>query len=206
MIGVPSDEASTRREPSLNRRVSMAFGLVPAVGGRANKKDKWSTAKKVGSKVLRNPIIWSAVVGTVYSILSQNYKWGMPKVLDLTTSMLGNCTLGLALFNIGLFMFGKPLLTCSWQQAVGGMLLRFVASPALALLAVWAVGLPIKGEGVTLGKLLILQAALPQAVVSFAVAQEYKTYPGVFSSLINTTTLGSIPVIFFMYFLLELSS
>ena len=204
-IGVPSDEASTR-ESSLNRRVSMAFGLMPAVGRRANKKDKWSTAKKVGSKVLRNPIIWSAVVGSVYSVLSQNYKWGMPKVLDLTTSMLGNCTLGLALFNIGLFMFGKPLLTCSWQQALGGVLLRFVASPALALLAALAVGLPIRGEGVTLGKLLILQAALPQAVVSFAVAQEYKTYPGVFSSLINTTTLGSIPVIFFMYFLLEQAS
>ena len=206
LIGVPS-AAGPSREPSLHRRVSMAFGLLPDPARPVARAPKTpaSTARKVLSKVLRNPIIWSAVLGAVYSVLAQNFSWGMPKVLDLTTSMLGNCTLGLALFNIGLFMFGKPLLTCSWQQAVGGGVLRFVASPALALLAALTVGLPIRGEGTTLGKLLILQAALPQAVVSFAIAQEYKTYPGVFSTLINTTTLGSIPVVFFVYFLLELA-
>lgn len=210
VTGLPS-EVGPSRGPSLHRRVSMAMGLIPdrrepAARSPGPPKTPVSTARKVFSKVVRNPIIWSAVVGSVYSVLAQNFSWGMPKVLDLTTSMLGNCTLGLALFNIGLFMFGKPLLTCSWKQAVGGGLLRFVASPALALLAALTVGLPIRGEGATLGKLLILQAALPQAVVSFAVAQEYKTYPGVFSTLINTTTLGSIPVIFFVYFLLEQAS
>jgi len=147
---------------------------------------------------VRNPILYGAVAGIGFSLLKHFQGVELPKALDTLVSMFADCVLGTALFNIGLFAHGRPLLNCGRAQAGVGCLVRFICSPVVAAL----VGLALRLRG-DLYQLFILQAALPQAVVSFAIATEYKTYPGIFSTLVVITTVASLPVLFLVFFITE---
>ncbi|KAK9082762.1 hypothetical protein Scep_029233 [Stephania cephalantha] len=78
----------------------------------------------------------------------------------------------------GLFMALQPrIIACGNRLAAYGMLVRFVAGPAIMSLASIVVGL----KGSTL-KVAIVQAALPQGIVPFVFAREYNLHPDVLST------------------------
>ena len=69
------------------------------------------------------------------------------------------------------------IIACGKKLAFYGMLVRFIAGPALMAIASIAVGL----RGTTL-KVSIVQAALPQGIVPFVFSREYNLHPDVLST------------------------
>lgn len=81
----------------------------------------------------------------------------------------------------------------------GGLLLRLVISPLL-MGAVAAV-LGIRGME---WRIIAVQAALPQAIVTFTLAQYYGAGADVLGACVTLGTLVSLPVLVFYYWALEL--
>ena len=202
--GAGEAEAGEAELPMFKRALSNALGLVPRRGAsqkkgsgrwfpRAGKRPKAEIVQKVLGRLVRNPILYGAALGVAFSLLDTFGGVPLPVALDKTAKQFADTVLGIALFDIGLFAYGRPVLQCSWPQLGAGLATRFVVSPALAYATASALGL--RGE---LFKLFVLQAALPQAIVSFAIAVDYATYPNVFSTLVVVSTALSLPVLVVM--------
>ena len=202
--GAGEAEAGEAELPMFKRALSNALGLVPRRGAsqkkgsgrwfpRARKRPKAEIVQKVLGRLVRNPILYGAALGVAFSLLNTFGGIPLPVALDKTANQFADTVLGIALFDIGLFAYGRPVLQCSWPQLGAGLATRFVVSPALAYATASALGL--RGE---LFKLFVLQAALPQAIVSFAIAVDYATYPNVFSTLVVVSTALSLPVLVVM--------
>lgn len=96
--------------------------------------------------------------------------------------MFANCVSGGALFAIGYFMRDYPIVPEKGirLQLLCGLLLRFIGSPLLMFIVSYPFGL----RGLVL-KSVVLQAALPQAITTFAV--------GIVGWLVIYTHIYSVP-------------
>lgn len=85
---------------------------------------------------------------------------------------------GVSILVLGLFMALQPrIIACGNRLAAYGMLVRFLAGPAVMAVASVAVGL--KG---TVLRVSIVQAALPQGIVPFVFSREYNLHPEMLST------------------------
>ncbi|ONK71908.1 uncharacterized protein A4U43_C04F13650 [Asparagus officinalis] len=156
--------------------------------------------KVVWSKLVKNPNSYASLLGLSWALVSG--RWGIqkPAILENSVTMLSNAGLGMAMFSLGLFMALQPrIIACGKKQATIGMLIRFIAGPAVMALASIAVGI----RGKTL-KVSIVQAALPQGIVPFVFAREYNLHPAVLSTAVIFGMIVSLPVTILYYILLGL--
>ncbi|KAF4348040.1 hypothetical protein F8388_013222 [Cannabis sativa] len=103
----------------------------------------------VWRKLIRNPNTYSSVIGLVWSLIAFS--------LDIQT---------------GLFMALQPkIIACGKSLAALSLAVRFLVGPAVMAATSAAIGI----RGVLL-QVAIVQAALPQAIVSFVFAKEYNGY------------------------------
>ncbi|RVW82587.1 putative auxin efflux carrier component 1c [Vitis vinifera] len=119
--------------------------------------------KRVWFKLVRNPT------------LCQRTGWDIkkPQILENSVTILSNAGLGMAMFSLGLFMaLQSRIIACGNRLAAYGMLVRFLAGPAVMAVASVAVGL----RGTVL-RVSIVQAALPQGIVPFVFSREYNLHP-----------------------------
>lgn len=154
--------------------------------------------KMVWFKLVRNPNSYASLLGVSWALASS--KWGIhkPLIFQNSVTMLSDAGLGMAMFSLGLFMALQPkIIACGRKQAVIGMLIRFVASPAVMGLASLAVG--IRGN---ILKVSIIQAALPQGIVPFVFAREYNLHPEVLSTAVIFGMIVALPVTILYYVLL----
>jgi auxin efflux carrier family protein len=107
--------------------------------------------------------------------------------------------LGISLFNFGLFTYVNGMLSCGWRKLAQILFLRFVASPLCCL----SVLLMFGNFSKDLMKLLVLSAAMPQALSSFVVFKEWKIQPEVFSTSMTVGTALCLPITCLWYFLLD---
>ncbi|KAG7589994.1 Membrane transport protein [Arabidopsis suecica] len=154
----------------------------------------------VWRKLIRNPNSYSSLFGITWSLISFKWNIEMPALIAKSISILSDAGLGMAMFSLGLFMALNPrIIACGNRRAAFAAAMRFLAGPAVMLVASYAVGL----RGVLL-RVAIIQAALPQGIVPFVFAKEYNVHPDILSTAVIFGMLIALPITLLYYILLGL--
>ncbi|XP_078431938.1 auxin efflux carrier component 3a-like [Wolffia australiana] len=154
----------------------------------------------VWRKLIRNPNTHSSLAGLVWSLIAFRWHFGMPRIVDKSISILSNATLGMAMFSLGLFTALQPkILACGRSAAIFTMVMRFITGPALIAAMAFALGL--RGN---ILRIAIVQAALPQGIVTFVFAKDYDVLPAVLSTGVIFGMLIALPITLLYYIILGL--
>ncbi len=146
------------------------------------KPNLWLQLQGAFVKTLRNPAVFSPIIGIAYSATG----WHLPKGIDAFCVQLGNAAIPCALFAIGLNLkmgsfFARPF---AYSTV---MVFKLVIHPFLMLgLALW---FGISKEWAISGFLL---AAMPTGVLTSIFAHRYNAYAIQSDTLIFLTTLLSL--------------
>ena len=146
----------------------------------------------VRDRLCKSPLVQGSVAGVVLSLAlkATDRKRKLPFIIDQTALYLHNCVLGVSLFNFGLFAQVNGMMPCGVRKTILIQFVRSVVCPLATLLVL----LLFRFRGSEL-KLLVISAALPQALSSFVVFKEYKIQPEVFSTSMTVGTVLCLPVV-----------
>ncbi|KAJ9557502.1 hypothetical protein OSB04_012116 [Centaurea solstitialis] len=134
--------------------------------------------KIVGIKLAKNPNSYGCMLGLSWALVSNRWNLKMPSIIEGSILIMSKAGSGVAMFCMGLFMaLQEKIFGCGVMPAVLGIVLRFVVAPATMAIGSFAVGL--RGDVL---HMVIIQAALPQAVSSFVFAKEYGLHANVLST------------------------
>jgi predicted permease len=139
-------------------------------------------ARYIAIKLVRNPILWSIVIGIILSVSSLGPKYlatGVPQApncsyavgagfIQLTLSYFARCTEPIALLSVGIFLFGKNPIACGIIQSIIYMIVKLILVPGLMVGCAFAVGL--SGPE---GRASVLLASLPVSPTAYTVADKY---------------------------------
>lgn len=134
--------------------------------------------------VFRNPMILATIFGIGVSVIGIN----IPEFLRLPIHMLGQVSIPLLLFSLGVRMISIDLK--DWRIGAVGALICPLSGLAIALLFIQF--LPLSGDQATL---LLLFSALPPAVLNFLVAERFNQEPQKVASIVLIANFASILVI-----------
>jgi len=132
-------------------------------------------------RVFRNPIVLATVTGTVFAL----WHIPVPDPLMLSLKLLGDTTISLMLFSLGVRMLSINLR--GWMLG----LVAAVVCPVSGLIAAWAIA-PWLGLDDRQYGLLMLFASLPPAVLNFLVAEQYQQEPDKVASIVLFGNLGAL--------------
>ena len=134
--------------------------------------------------VFRNPMIIATIAGISVSVLQIS----IPEFLRLAIHMLGQVSIPLLLFSLGVRMLAIDFR--DWRIGAVGALICPVSGLIIALLFLQVVSLP--SEQIPM---LLLFSALPPAVLNFLVAERYDQEPQKVASIVLIANFASILVI-----------
>lgn len=137
-------------------------------------------------QIARSPMVIATVIGLVLSMIKP--WWVMPEPLYQSIKLLGDATVPLLLFSLGVRMVDANLR--NWS--VG--LLGAVICPLTGLLVAWPASLLFTLTPLQTG-LLFVYASLPPAVLNFLVADRYQQEPDQVASIV---LLGNMAAILFV--------
>ena len=144
------------------------------------------TLADVGRALVKNPLIVSSTAGLAWNLTGLAVPQPVVNFCQLVGGAAGPC----ALFAIGVFLAGRPLVL-AWRK-VGWMVpLKLVVQPLLAWVLIQTL-FPL--DHFWTGATLLL-AALPTGALTFVVATQYQTYVEETSQVILLSTLASVPVL-----------
>jgi len=133
------------------------------------------------ANLVRIPTIYALVLAVVF--LSTG--WPVPAFLARTTKLLGDASIPSMLV-----LLGFQLHSASWTQyklpIALGSAMRLLVSPALAWLLI-----PFSGLTGPAYQAIILESAMPTAVLTTVLATEFGAEPGYVSAMVFVTTLLS---------------
>ncbi|XP_062085195.1 auxin efflux carrier component 2-like [Humulus lupulus] len=154
----------------------------------------------VWRKFVRNPNTYSSIVGLVWSLIAFRVHIKMPIIIEGIITILANTGLGMAMFSLGLFMALQPkIISCGKSLAAISMAVRFLVGPGVMAATSAAIGI----RGILL-QVSIVQAALPQAIISFVFGKEYNLHPEIMSTSVIIGMVVALPVTIIYYVLLGL--
>ncbi|MDR0578294.1 MAG: AEC family transporter [Candidatus Accumulibacter sp.] len=134
--------------------------------------------------ILRGPMLWAMVGGVVSSLAG----FTLPEWLASGTRMLGDAAIPLGLFTLGVGFAGFRIRR--WSIGIVGAAL----CPLSGLLIAWPLthllplSPPLRGA-------LLLNAALPPAVMNYILAERYQQEPALVAAIV---VVGNIASIFFV--------
>jgi predicted permease len=146
-----------------------------------------SIAALVGTSIVgsvKQPVVWLPVAGAVLALCGVH----VPEVLDLSFDLIGKSAAGVALFTLGLMLYGQRL-RIDLDIALNAFL-KNIGQPA-AMLGL-ALVLGIHGA---LGKELFLTGAIPTATAASMLALRYRAYADEAAASTLISTVGSIVTI-----------
>lgn len=138
--------------------------------------------------IVRNPMVIATVLGVALSLVKP--WWTMPEPVYVSIKLLGEATVPLLLFALGVRMTDVSLR--NWS--IG--LLGAVVCPITGLLVAWGASLVFTLTPLQTG-LLFVFASLPPAVLNFLVADRYRQDPNQVASIVllgNLAALIFVPV------------
>jgi predicted permease len=138
---------------------------------------------KLGA-VLRTPMIIATIVGLTFSLQG----WVLPAALAVPIEMLGQVSIPLLLFSLGVRLTDIDL--SDWKIGIVGAVTCPVLGVAIALLILPWLGLPEVQE-----RQLILFGVLPPAVLNFLLAEQYRQEPQRVASIVMIGNLFSVVTI-----------
>lgn len=148
----------------------------------------WLISHRQGALVwLRNPNVWAAVLG----LACAQWDVSLPQSLLTTVEMLGQISIPLMLFGLGVRMA-----TARLQQAALALrinLLYLLAGLASVVLIVQL--LPLSSLWINL---LVVSAALPPAVLNYLLSEQYRADPDTVASVVlmgNVLALLVMPLV-----------
>lgn len=148
--------------------------------GREEKKDHISGALIVAQRLLINPLLISLALGIIFSALG----WELPSILLRPLQMLGRTTATVAIFMLGVFLYGKRYVNLG--QAFGLSLLRILLLPALAFVLVKCLALPSLESSI-----IVLMHSMPLAISMMVLSERYDFHKETIASLILISSLGA---------------
>jgi predicted permease len=152
-----------------------------------------ASIKKSMIVILRMPVVYAAVAGISFQLLNLEIPLFIYNPIDL----LSNATIPLIMLLLGM-QLAQVKLTKRWGAISLGVSLRLIISPLIAWLIVVYL-LPVQG---VLAKVLILEAAMPTAIVTTLLAAQNNTEPDVVSGITLSTTLFSMVTLSILLYLL----
>lgn len=159
----------------------------------------WCLMKTVGVKLAMNPNSYACIIGLVWAFIANRWRFEMPSIMEGSILIMSKSGTGTAMFSMGIFMaLQEKVIACGASLTVIGMVLRFIAGPAAMAIGSIAVGL--RGDVL---RVAIIQAAFPQAIISFIFAQEYGLHAEVLSTAVIFGTIVALPVLIAYYAILD---
>lgn len=131
--------------------------------------------------LLRMPIILATLAGLAFALSG----WQLPVPLAETIKMLGQVSIPLMLFSLGVRLLDVNF--GDWPIGVWGAVLGPLAGIAVALLIT-----PFLNLSSTQAGMLLVFGALPPAVMNFIVAEQYFQEPQKVASIVVLGHLGSL--------------
>ncbi|GAX25221.1 hypothetical protein FisN_5Lh304 [Fistulifera solaris] len=156
---------------------------------------------QVTGRVIRNPVLWGICIGFIISLSTfgktylrplndqkepnTNYVEGLEWFVALL-NWLGDMVSPLSLFSMGVWMHqqGKDLISISWLELAGSMLVKLVLIPLLMVGLVDVYDLPN-----TYARSAVLVAALPISLAAFSLGKQFDIGE---ASLAANVTMGTI--------------
>jgi malonate transporter and related proteins len=163
--------------------LSVTLGLAVMEGSGYDAGDGRAHARRLLlSRFLRNPILLSIVLG----VISSFFALSLPGPLRGLLALLADTAGPVALFAIGTFLYGTPVLR-EWREV--GLLTgaKLVGLPLLTIL--WFHWLPV---GPVPFAIAVLQSAMPVAATNFIFAQQYGVAVAVTTAGITVSTVCSL--------------
>lgn len=152
----------------------------------------------VRDRLGKSPLVQGAVLGVAMSLALKgtDRTRKLPFIIDQTALYLHNCVLGTSLFNFGLFTHLNGMMPCGLRKTLVIVIMRSIVCPLATLLVLLL--FRVRGEEL---RLLVMSAALPQALSSFVVFKEFKIQPEVFSTSMTVGTVLCLPVVCIWYYI-----
>ncbi|MGC9529440.1 MAG: AEC family transporter [Candidatus Bipolaricaulaceae bacterium] len=152
---------------------------------------RWAARRVVG-RLARNPLILAIAGGTILSLAQAE----LPTVVDRALVHLSSVTTPVALFSLGVFLFGRTYRgLCT---ALGLSALRLLLIPAATLLTVAALGLPPLE-----GTVLVLMNGSPMAVNMIVLSSRYRFLQEEMATTVLLSSLGSLLTLSLWAYLLD---
>jgi predicted permease len=137
--------------------------------------------KYIAKRLSKNPLIISILVGFLLSFAGID----IPAPLSTFLHMLGSTTSAVAVFMLGVFLYGYQY--TSIVKALKLSLLRIIFLPSLTLLVARWFGL----TGIE-GAVLVLMHGMPIAISMIVLSERYDFYKETIASLILISSVGAI--------------
>ena len=131
--------------------------------------------------LLRSPIVLATLAGVGLSLLG----WSLPGAAGTAVEMLGQVSLPLMLFSLGVRMVDVTLR--DWPVGLAGAVVRPLVGLAIALPMGRALGLGPVPHG-----MLVLFASLPPAVLNYLLADRYDQEPQRVASIVLIGNLAAV--------------
>ncbi len=159
--------------------ISNSLGVYLAARGEAG-------ARVALRRVLRVPLVYAAALGLLLNLTGRT----LPGPLARTVALLAQAAVPVMLAVLGLQLrraLAAPLGTAPWPALAAVTGGRLLIAPLLAL----AFGRALALEGLTL-KVFVLESAMPSAVVTTILAEEFDADPPFVSLAVLISTLASL--------------
>ena len=157
--------------------VSIAITMLEIYGMKKVSK----SIQRVAKRLLKNPLIISILIGLFFSLIGIK----LPSVAELSLHMLGRSTSVVAIFMLGVFLYGRKYKNL--HIAFGLSLLRMILLPMVAFII--TIFLQFNKLQATI---IILMNAMPMAVSMIVLSHRYKFFEDVIASTIMISSLASI--------------
>lgn len=135
-------------------------------------------------EVLKSPVVLATIAGLFFSIAELS----LPEVLALPVGMLGNISIPLLLFSLGV-----RLVDIDWGQWHVGLVSAIVCPVSGIVVALAAV--PLLGLGDLQSSQLMLFAVLPPAVLNYLFAEQFRQQPEKVASMVMIGNLAAAVII-----------
>ena len=173
--------------------VLFASSIVLIEFGSQDEPHPLRLAMKVGSALVRNPLLVAPVAGTLYNATGL----ALPVAAETFLKLLGGAASPAALVVIGLFLAGPRAVSAKeTSTALGLAAVKLILHPALTWGFAMLLAVPPR-----LAVMATLLAALPTGTGPFMLAELYRRPAAVTSAVILASTLGALitlPVIMYL--------
>jgi malonate transporter len=133
---------------------------------------------------IKQPVVWLPIIGAIVALLGVH----TPKVLELSFNLVGQAAAGVALFTLGLILYGQRLRMD--RDIALNALMKNVGQPAVLFGLTMLFG--IHGAP---ARELFLTGAIPTATAASMLALRYRTYADEAAASTLVGTVGSIVTI-----------
>ncbi len=138
-------------------------------------------------EIFKLPLVYAVVISIAMNTLGV----GMPEPLDRAVSMIGNTTIPLLAFVLGIFL--SKAKAVSLGKTVKGVVLRIGVGLLIGFVVVWLLHV----EGLT-RKVILLYSIMPSAIMTTVFADRYNRNPELVAAVVFVSTIVSLILIPFM--------